>query len=252
MRTQCFGSIIVLVASPFSCISFSTSQNTCYRHINLSCCDLRTSTTLSAGRERRISTSKDPNDISSAEEKIVADEELARQKRIGQMEHRLRRSASREDRISALEFKQKNSETMPESGSAEYVMTEADLAELEGLLKVRDSFEEQYDAMKFTTDHLEFKSMHNDAFINLSKYCQREKNRSIGAAEPEPANMFFLDGPDGGTASALIERGGFDACQCFVANRHESSCNSLKKSGGGLLPDENVCYATASGEHFKT
>uniref|UniRef100_A0A7S2PR69 Uncharacterized protein n=1 Tax=Leptocylindrus danicus TaxID=163516 RepID=A0A7S2PR69_9STRA len=119
-------------------------------------------------------------------------------------------------------------------------MTKAERAELQGLLKVRDNFEEQYDPKTFTKEHLEFKAMHNDAFIQLSKYCEDARKQS------EPVKVFFLDGPDGGTASALIQKGGFDPDQCFVANRHESSCDSLRISGGGLLPDENVVLATAS------
>lgn len=58
--------------------------------------------------------------------------------------------------------------------------------------------------------------------------------------------MFFLDGPEGGTARALIDRGGFSADQCYVANRHRSTCQSLRMSGGGLLPEANVAHATAA------
>lgn len=206
----------------------------------------RVTTSLSVGRERRLSN--------QAEQKLVTDEESARQKRLGQMKQRLRKSVSREDRISTLELKLKAAQAMSESESDEY-MTKAERAELNGLLKVRDTFEEQYDPLSFTKEHLEFKAMHNDAFIQLSRYCEKERNKLNVEKETsssprgdgmEPVNVFFLDGPDGGTASALIHQGKFEASQCFVANRHESSCESLRISGGGLLPDENVVHATAS------
>jgi len=204
---------------------------------------------LSEFRERRVSTSEGLN---AAEKKLVDKEEEARQKRMGQMKQRLQKAVSREDRISCLEFKLKKAEAETDCGS-EY-MTESEKAELKGLRKVRDSFEEQYDPLTFTKDHLEFKAMHNDVFILLCRYCEREhqrlhkKDNAALAADPtaKPINVFFLDGPDGGTASALIKRGNFDASQCFVANRHETSCKSLRLSGGGMLPDENVVNATAA------
>ena len=229
------------------------------------------STSLSARRERRItkitdnnsnspSSSQEPSDaiadINSAEEKLLAAEESARQKRMGQIQQRQRKAASREDRISTLELKLKLTESvamsMPKSISMSMTesvecITSAEMAELEGLLKVRDSFEEQYDPLAFTREHLEFKATHNDAFIALSLYCENERNRIKGGqGVVERANVFFLDGPDGGTASALLNRGEFGAAQCFVANRHASSCNSLTQAGGGLLLDSNVVHATAS------
>jgi hypothetical protein len=94
--------------------------------------------------------------------------------------------------------------------------------------------------------------MHNDAFIALIHYCYEERNRdgsyssTSSAKHSEPINVFFLDGPDGGTTAALIEGGDIDPAQCYVANRHESSCLKLRKSGGGMLPDENVVHGTAA------
>lgn len=257
---HCFTNL--LVVSPFCCNSFSTSQHPFlpekqHHHVHYnpsSHTGIRTSTFLSAGREQRISSSKE---IDPAEQKLIANEETVRQKRLGQLKQRLHKSVSREDRISILELKLKKAESMPESESAEY-MTKPEREELKGLQNVREKFEEQYDPLTFTEEHLEFKTMHNDAFIQLSRYCERERNRlnfekestrtgtSCEEEEPVLANVFFLDGPDGGTASALIHRGEFDASQCFVANRHESSCESLRISGGGMLPDENVVHATAA------
>ena len=216
-----------------------------------------TRTVLSGERERRYSYSSEEkkcNQIkrNQTEEKLIANEEAARMRRVGQMKQRLQKSVSRENRIEVLEMKLKKAELLLESvseseeASAEY-MTISERAELNGLLKVRGTFEEQYDPSKFTNEHLEFKADHNDALIALSHYCQNEWNRlkfgdGNAGQEPEPVNLFFLDGPDGGTASALINRGNFDARQCFVANRHEQSCKALKE----ILPDENVAYATAS------
>jgi len=227
------------------------------RYARLSILHVATSTSLSAGgRERRLNGNNDDppsspleaiTKIKTAEEKLLAAEDSARQKRMGQIQQRQKKAATREDRISTLELKLERTESVSisESESAGY-MTAAEMSELKGLLKVRDSFEEQYDPLVFTKEHLEFKAMHNDAFIALSNYCEKERNRIKGIDGSERANVFFLDGPDGGTASALIDRGQFNAAQCFVANRHETSCHSLTQSGGGLLPDSNVVYATAS------
>ena len=149
----------------------------------------------------------------------------------GQMKQRQYKAASRENRILELESK--------------FDKTKAEESELNGLLKVSQTFEEQYDQALFSKEHLEFKSMHNDAFIKLSHYCQREWRKKEESSQCS-TNVFFLDGPDGGTASALIQKGGFEPSQCYVANRHKSSCKSLRASGGGLLPDQNVVHTTAT------
>jgi len=201
---------------------------------------------LFAGRERRTTKAEK----TTLEQKILSNEDSARQKRLGQLKQRLQKSVAREDRISTLELKQKKTQNMSESEAYKY-MSKAERAELNGLLKTRDSFEEQYDPLNFTKEHLDFKAMHNDAFIQLIRYCERERQKlnkddGIPTNALDPVNIFFLDGPDGGTASALIHRGKFSPNQCYVANRHESSCNSLKITGGGNLPDENVVHATAS------
>lgn len=207
---------------------------------------------------------------------IANDEELARQRRIGQMNQRVQKAVSAEDRIYVLEAKAKlaNQESSSSNNvvgedvvvadnnnnnSTDMMMTRAEYAELNGLLKMRGVYEEQYDPNKFTKEHIEFKDMHNDAFIHLARYCERERikirnairNNEKQQSSPSPqspitTNLFFLDGPDGGTTSALLERGKFNSNQCYVANRHESSCDLLRISGGGLLPDENVVHATSS------
>jgi len=206
--------------------------------------------TLSSSTERRSASSSSNENINTnidpAEEKRIADEEAARQKAIGQAKRLLLKSVSREDRISTLE------QTLNNNSDDDSALTKSERAELNGLLKVRDNFEEQYDPLSFTEEHLAFKAMHNDAFIALSRYCEQERNRiDVNNADDdksfaEPINVFFLDGPEGGTASALIDRGDFNPSNCYVANRHESSCDALRVSGGGRLPDENVVHATAA------
>ena len=214
---------------------YPTQGSNCYHHTR--------TLPLSAGRERRMTSS---NERYLEEQNLISDEEESRKRRIGQMKQRIQKSVSREDRISSLEAKLKYSKSVPDSDTEEYI-TKAEYAELQGLLKVRQNFEEQYDPLSFTKEHLEFKEMHNDAFIQLAKYCASGRLMMDSEnSNTQPINVFFLDGPDGGTASALINQGGFQAKQCFVANRHESSCESLRVSGGGLLPDQNVVHATAS------
>jgi len=210
------------------------------------------STTLLLAHSEKNLADFEKSDIeivqNSIEEKLLANEKAARQRRIGQMKERHRKSVNREDRITELEIKWKDTASMPESESYEH-MPQAERKELKGLLKVRESFEEQYNPLAFTEEHVKFKAMHNQAFTQLSLYCQRERNRlniENGVETTDKVNVFFLDGPDGGTASALIENGNFDPHQCFVANRHQSTCDSLRRSGGGLIPDENVVCATAA------
>jgi len=223
----------------------------------------------------------------SVEGRIVAAEVAARSRRAGQARMRLRQAARREDRILELEAR-RAAAAAGSSGAATAAaaasggngavdanmagrdgghpgnpgLTKAEEAELNGLLAKRAWFEEQYDEATFSEDHKAFKESHNDAFVALSLYCQRERERlKLAAAAEEggqegqeeeqqeihvPAVMFFLDGPEAGTARALVERGGFSADQCYVANRHGSTCQSLRMSGGGILPEENVVHATAA------
>ncbi len=186
---------------------------------------------LFAGRQRRSSH----NDTAApskdrAMDNLSLHEEEARQRRTGQAKQRLEKSVRREERISILE----------ERGAED--LSTAERAELEGLLRVREEFEEQYDPLSFTKDHIKFKSMHNDALIALTRYCERQRTTFCGGGKSSPTNVFFLDGPDGGTAKALINRGNFQPQQCFVANRHHSTCDALRKK----VPEMNVVHATAA------
>jgi len=205
-------------------------------------------TKLLEGRERRSSSHIDGDKSCSSkqsfEESLLASEESARQIRSGQAKQRLEKAVRREDRIAELEQKA----ALPRNEEHENIMSEAEVAELKGLLKVRENFEEQYDPLTFTKEHLEFKAMHNDALIALVRYCERTQSSSSLQQQytKEVSNIFVLDGPDGGTTSALIDRGEFDANQCFVANRHILTCDALKLSGGGRLLEKNVVHATAA------
>jgi hypothetical protein len=160
----------------------------------------------------------------------------------GQMKQRIYQSTGRESRISALELQQRND---PQS------WTDAKQAELNGILRVSSTFEEPYDETSFGDDHVDFKRLHNEAFLALIRYCEERRKEKvhvqIGVEEEarDSVRAFFLDGPTGGTASVLIQ-GGLDPSQCFVANRHESTCHKLRISGGGTLPEENVVHATAA------
>ena len=158
----------------------------------------------------------------------------------GKMKQRLYQSTSRESRISALELIQRNHP---------HKWSEAQEAELNGLLRVSSRFEEPYEESSFEPHHVEFKHLHNQAFLALIRYvvdCEKRHTIMEQKEEKPDVNVFFLDGPTGGTASVLIDQGGLHPSQCFVANRHESTCRKLRSSGGGPLPEENVIHASAT------
>jgi hypothetical protein len=205
-----------------------STRNGTYRNLHCNHCNSKNNSQLN-GRNRRSSEIE-------AETKLITAEEEARRRRTGQAKARLEKSIRRENRISFLQQQLQKQD----QGDDDIIITEDEKRELKGLLKLRENFEEQYNPESFNEEHLYFKTMHNDAFIALAKYCQEEN------VSNEDINVFYLDGPDGGTTSALIDRGGFDASQCYVANRHESSCCALRMSGGGRLPDNNVVHATAA------
>ena len=215
------------------------------------------SSEVSVRAKRSLSTEKIPSEsvTLSLQDQLLEDERIARQKRLGVAKQRIRKSVLRDNRIAILEVKLIEQENVGGSTNTDTIIFAAELAELHELRKDRAEFQEQYDPITFTEGHLEFKRMHNDALIALSRYCQMERDRlhrsysynyATEKGEADPINIFFLDGPDGGTANALIDRGNFDPSQCFVANRHLSSCEALGISGGGPLPDENVVYSTAA------
>ena len=194
--------------------------------------------TMSARRERRGITGYTATQQLN---QIISAEETARQKRSGQAKRRLERAARRENRIAQLEI-------MDSDGSSSE-LNDSERAELEGLLRTRENFEEQYDADTFSEEHVEFKRLHNEAFAALARFCQHDRNRrstsSASAAadnESKDPNVFYLDGPDTATSLALIDKHGFDPSCCYVANRHLSTYKILQQ----YLPEENVIHATAA------
>ena len=106
-------------------------------------------------------------------------------------------------------------------------------AELRGLQEKEAA--EPYNPSNFSEAHHAFKRSHNDAFCKLAQYCQQRNLHN------DPIQIFFLDGPDAGTATALVGAQ-FGVEQCHVANRHASSCEVLRVWG---LPMENVVHASA-------
>lgn len=91
------------------------------------------------------------------EEKLLANEEAARQKQLGQSKQRLEKDVRREERISILKMKLKNGNSFDvtdsngdDNGNEGCGLSPSEMAELNGLLKVRDNFEEQYDPLSFT------------------------------------------------------------------------------------------------------
>jgi len=116
-------------------------------------------------------------------------------------------------------------------------LSTAEKSELHGLQGESQVFEEQYDISAFTVSHQEFKNGHNQVFVALTKYCQREQGKQA------PMNVFYLDGPGAGTSSALCDSGSITVQQCYTANRHASTCNALRAWG---IPEANVAHAGAS------
>jgi hypothetical protein len=92
-------------------------------------------------------------------------------------------------------------------------------SELEGLKQ--KTFVEQYDPAAFSETHRAFKDSHNHVFAALCRYCE------CGCPT---RNVFFLDGQDAGTASTL-SKAEISFESCYVANRHESTCQVLKEFG---------------------
>lgn len=131
--------------------------------------------------------------------------------------------------------------------------TPAENAELKGLNEKSTVFEEQYDPALFSPEHAEFKQQHNRAFGKLVQYIQ---NKQHGA---EPVNVFFLDGPDAGTAMSLHTEAGIPMNQLFVANRHASTCQVLRETYWTVVEHystttENVVHnsaAAALGDEFR-
>jgi hypothetical protein len=112
-------------------------------------------------------------------------------------------------------------------------------AELEGLQS--KAFVEQYDSSSFSASHAQFKERHNHVFAQLCRYC--------GCNAASERNVFYLDGPDAGTTSALVSSGVPIEC-CHVANRHESTCNALREFGLSHVAHTSAQQALENGGDF--
>lgn len=112
-------------------------------------------------------------------------------------------------------------------------------AELEGLQS--KSFVEQYDSNSFSASHTQFKERHNHVFAQLCRYC--------GCNTTSERKVFYLDGPDAGTTSAIVSSGVPIEC-CHVANRHESTCNTLREFGLSHVAHTSAEQALGKGGDF--
>jgi hypothetical protein len=141
----------------------------------------------------------------------------------------LERAARQEARIYELEKKNGSS-------SEQISLSLSERSELQGL-KV-SSFVEQYDPVSFSADHVDFKDQHNQAFAQLCHYCGCDDDDDDDE-QGNNKNIFFLDGQNAGTALTL-QSAGLSLDSCYVANRHESTCQALLEWG---LP--HVAHASA-------
>jgi hypothetical protein len=175
-----------------------------------------------------------PNNTTDASTLQLSSQNLALQK-VGNASNRMEKAVRREKRISSL-----STRTDP--------LSNAELKELDGLLKADLVYEEQYCVTDFSVEHTAYKAAHNDVFVCLARFCQSHLKKDLSgsdtgtSASTSPAiKVFYLDGPDAGTTFAL-QSAGFDSTQCYVANRHASSCDALRS----FLPHENVVHASAA------
>lgn len=90
-----------------------------------------------------------------------------------------------------------------------------DAKALNGLLRGEDP----YDASHFTAAHRAFKDSHNKIFAAMAKYC-------CSSAE---ANLFYLDGADGGTTRSL-RAAGFGLGQLYSANLFDATVEALRSN----------------------
>lgn len=177
--------------------------------------------------------SKDKDDPSISKNQEIIHKQNA------QRNHLMTRQLKREDRISFLEGTQRNGVelSIPEQ------------KELQGLLSTNNGneevgdFVEQYSSLGFSEEHVAFKSSHNQVFARLITYCQSKHADRI-------INVFYLDGPCGGTTEALLMSSSsslsaaarpLEAHQCYTANRHASTCRALRKR----FPVVHVQHASA-------
>lgn len=118
--------------------------------------------------------------------------------------------------------------------------TLAEESEYQSLQRQQHIFEETYDITAFDDLHIAFKEQHNLAFSALARYCfDSSSNHGYSTLTPK---VFYLEGPDGGTTQTLQNIGDIAIADCFVANRHGSTCDILSEK----YPDLNVIHASAT------
>jgi hypothetical protein len=210
-----------LLRSAVCGFAFSTSPSRQYNAVRLQ--GLRRINRSSRSRiSRTMHCQTDPN-------------ERALQK-IGNASNKLEKQVRREKRISSL-----STRSDP--------LSNAELKELDGLLKADQVYEEQYCVTDFSDAHIAYKAAHNDVFVSLAHFCQSQSKNDVSnsdtgtsSASKAPAiKVFYLDGPNAATTFAL-QSAGFDSTQCYTANRHSSTCDALRS----YLPHENVVHASAA------
>lgn len=93
-------------------------------------------------------------------------------------------------------------------------LQENDAKALTGLLHGDDP----YDASHFTAAHRAFKDSHNTIFAALAEYC---------CSSAADANLFYLDGANGGTTRSLLAAG-FGMDQLYSANLFDATVEALR------------------------
>lgn len=90
------------------------------------------------------------------------------------------------------------------------------------------SLGDPYDPGLFTSEHARFKASHNEAFASLARNLRPDDVDEDGSASASSScNVFYLDGPDGGTTSHLLDAG-FHRENLYVANEWEDSASALR------------------------
>mmetsp|Transcript_25190 Transcript_25190/g.37074 ORF Transcript_25190/g.37074 Transcript_25190/m.37074 type:complete len:359 (-) Transcript_25190:34-1110(-) len=217
----------------FSFRSWQTSHLTAYQHKNIKLFGTELGCIQRSSRSRKR-TSQDASDAENRDS--FSESDLQQKQKAGKVNNQLQRSVRREGRIAALE-------------NMDGPLSLAEQKEFDGLMKAGLAYEEQYCPSDFSDSHVAFKAAHNQVFINLIQYCQSSRKKkqkqtatTVGSeTAPTSLNIFYLDGPDAATTFAL-NSAGFNSDQYYIANRHGSTCDALRKH----LPDENVVHASAA------
>ena len=104
--------------------------------------------------------------------------------------------------------------------------------EYAGLIRLGDP----YDPHLFSAEHAHFKTSHNQAFASLSQnLCNDEDDK-----DDDGCNVFYLDGPDGGTTTHLLGNG-FARDNLYVANEWEDSIAALQSEPLNLSAENCIC-----------